>query len=103
MPCGRWTWVPTTFSRNPSARQNWWLASGGGYAIPRLPRPEHPMPPWPGRPRPAYMVGVDSGSVLIVTLAWRSAEVAAASSVVILLVALAIRQYLRHEERVRAR
>ncbi len=49
------------------------------------------------------MVGVDSGSVLIVTLAWRSAEVAAASSVVILLVALAIRQYLRHEERVRAR
>src|SRR5258708_6517224 len=52
---------------------------------------------------PASMVGVDSGSVLIVTLAWRSAEVAAASSVVILLVALAIRQYLRHEERVRAR
>ncbi len=49
------------------------------------------------------MDGVNTGSVLIVTLAWRSAEVAAASSVVILLVALAIRQYLRHEERVRAR
>jgi hypothetical protein len=49
------------------------------------------------------MSGVNTGSVLIVTLAWRSAEVAAASSVLILLVAFAIRQYLRHEERVRAR
>src|SRR5882672_12862088 len=49
------------------------------------------------------MAGVNGGSVLIVTLAWRSAEVAAASSVLILLVALVIRQYLRHEERVRAR
>jgi len=47
--------------------------------------------------------GVNTGSVLIVTLAWRSAEVAAASSVLLLLVALGIRQYLRHEERVRAR
>jgi HEAT repeat protein len=49
------------------------------------------------------MVGVHTGSVLIVTLAWRSAEIAAASSVLMLLVALAIRQYLRHEERVRTR
>jgi hypothetical protein len=49
------------------------------------------------------MVGVNTGSELIVTLAWRSAEIAAASSVLLLLVALAIRQYLRHEERVRAR
>src|SRR5258706_10854357 len=49
------------------------------------------------------MVGPNTGSELIVTLAWRSAEVAAASSVLILLVALATRQYLRHEERVRTR
>src|SRR5258708_28651982 len=49
------------------------------------------------------MEGLNSGAVLIVTLAWRSAEIAAASSVLILLVALAIRQYLRQEERVRAR
>jgi HEAT repeat protein len=49
------------------------------------------------------MVGVNAGPALIITLAWRSAEVAAASSVLILLAALAIRQFLRHEERVRAR
>ena len=49
------------------------------------------------------MLGVNAGPELIVTLAWRSAEIAAASSVLILLVALAIRQYLQHEERVRTR
>lgn len=49
------------------------------------------------------MADVNAAPELIVTLAWRSAEIAAASSVLMLLVALAIRQYLRHEERVRAR
>jgi len=46
---------------------------------------------------------VTTDSALIVTLAWRSAGIAAAGAVLMLLGALAIRQYLRYEERLRAR
>jgi hypothetical protein len=43
-----------------------------------------------------------TGSELIVALAWRSAEVAALGSATLLAIALAVRQYLRHADRVQA-
>lgn len=46
---------------------------------------------------------LNTGSELIVTLAWRSALVAAISAIVMLATALVVRRYLKHEERVRAR
>ncbi len=46
---------------------------------------------------------LNTGSDLIVTLAWRSAEVAAASAALLLLTALIVRRYLRHVEDLRAR
>jgi HEAT repeat protein len=46
---------------------------------------------------------LNTGSDLIVTLAWRSAEVAAVSAALMLLTALIVRRYLQHEEDLRAR
>jgi hypothetical protein len=45
----------------------------------------------------------NAGSELIVAIAWRSAEVAALASALMLLVALVVRARLRREERLRAR
>lgn len=44
----------------------------------------------------------NTGSDFVVELAWRSAQVAAYCSAALLLIALAVRQYLRHVERVRS-
>ena len=44
-----------------------------------------------------------TGSELIVTLAWRSAQVAAAAAALMLLFALAVRRYLRYHENLHAR
>ncbi len=44
-----------------------------------------------------------TGSELIVTLAWRSAEVAGLASALMLLIALIVRRYLRYEARLHAR
>jgi HEAT repeat protein len=44
----------------------------------------------------------NTGSELIVALAWRSAEVAALGAAALLAIALAVRQYLRHVDRVQA-
>lgn len=44
-----------------------------------------------------------AGSDLIVTLAWRSAQVAAAAAALMLLFALAVRRYLRYQENLHAR
>jgi HEAT repeat protein len=44
-----------------------------------------------------------TGSELIVTLAWRSAEVAALASALMLVIALTVRAHLRREERLRER
>jgi len=46
---------------------------------------------------------LNTGSELIVTLAWRSAAFAAASAILMLTGALIVRRYFQHEERVRAR
>jgi hypothetical protein len=43
------------------------------------------------------------GSELIVTLAWRSAEVAAICAALMMLIALLVRQHIRREDRLRAR
>ena len=46
---------------------------------------------------------LNTGSDLIVLLAWRSAEVAAASAALMLLAALVVRRFLQHQENHRAR
>ena len=46
---------------------------------------------------------LNTGSDFIVTLAWRSAEIAAVSAALMLLTALIVRRYLRYEENLRAR
>jgi hypothetical protein len=43
------------------------------------------------------------GSELIVTIAWRSAEVAALAAALMMLIALFVRQHIRREDRLRAR
>src|SRR5512134_1468400 len=52
----------------------------------------------------AYGYALDSstGSDLIVTLAWRSAEIAGAASALMLLFALLVRRYLRYQDRLHA-
>ena len=45
----------------------------------------------------------NTGSELIVTLAWRSAEIAALAAALMMLIALLVRQHLRREDRLRAR
>ena len=45
----------------------------------------------------------NTGSELIVTLAWRSAQIAALASALMLLFALIVRRYLQYQERLRAR
>jgi HEAT repeat protein len=45
----------------------------------------------------------NAGSELIVAIAWRSAQVAALASALMLLIALVVRAHLRREERLRAR
>ncbi|MGH8130927.1 MAG: HEAT repeat domain-containing protein [Steroidobacteraceae bacterium] len=46
---------------------------------------------------------MNTGSELIVMLAWRSAEFAALAAALMMLIALLVRQHLRREERLRAR
>lgn len=46
---------------------------------------------------------LNTGSDLIVLLAWRSAEIAAASAALMLLAALVVRRFLQHQENHRAR
>jgi len=46
---------------------------------------------------------LNTGSDFVVTLAWRSAQIAAASAMLMLTGALIVRRYLQHEERIRAR
>ena len=46
---------------------------------------------------------MNTGSDLIVTLAWRSAEVAAIAAALMLTIALIVRRYLQHQERLYAR
>jgi HEAT repeat protein len=45
---------------------------------------------------------LNTGSDLVVTLAWRSAEVAAAAAALLLTIALIVRRYLQHQENRRA-
>src|SRR5262245_45191548 len=73
------------------------------------------MPPGASRGRPAgtnratcttgsgYGLDSSTGSELIVTLAWRSAEVAALASAALLLMALLVRRYYRAEARLNER
>lgn len=46
---------------------------------------------------------LNTGSDLVVTLAWRSAEVAAAAAALLLMIALIVRRYLQRQERLHAR
>lgn len=52
---------------------------------------------------PGSVLELNTDSELIVTLAWRSAEIAAIASALMMLIALIVRQHLRREERLRER